>query len=58
MARPDCLEAVLFDFDGTLCDTEVHNLALVREVLVELGAPVSDEELLSIAGGEDRKSVV
>ena len=45
MARPETLGAVLFDFDGTLCDTERHNLALVREVLVELGAPVSDEEL-------------
>ena len=54
MARPETLGAVLFDFDGTLCDTERHNLALVREVLVELDAPVSDEELLSIAGGDDR----
>lgn len=54
MARPETLGAVLFDFDGTLCDTERHNLALVREVLVELGVPVSDEELLSIAGGDDR----
>lgn len=54
MARPDCLEAVLFDFDGTLCDTEVHNLALIRGILHDLGAPVSEAELVALAGSDDR----
>lgn len=54
MTRPDRLEAVLFDFDGTLCDTEGHNLSLVREVLRELGAPITDEELFALAGSDDR----
>lgn len=54
MARPGTLEAVLFDFDGTLCDTEGHNLSLVREVLRELGAPITDDELFALAGSDDR----
>ena len=32
MARPGRIEAVLFDFDGTLCDTESKNLELVDDV--------------------------
>ena len=54
MARPERIDAVLFDFDGTLCDTERHNLVLVREVLGKLGAPIPDEELCALSGGDDR----
>ena len=54
MARPERIDAVLFDFDGTLCDTERHNLVLVREVLARLGAPIPDEELFALSGGDDR----
>ncbi len=54
MARPERIDAVLFDFDGTLCDTERHNLVLVREVLEQLGAPIPDEELYALSGGDDR----
>ena len=54
MARPERIDAVLFDFDGTLCDTERHNLVLVREVLGKLGAPIPDEELYALSGGDDR----
>ena len=54
MARPERIDAVLFDFDGTLCDTERHNLVLVREVLEQLGAPIPDEELFALSGGDDR----
>ena len=54
MARPERIDAVLFDFDGTLCDTERHNLVLVREVLARLGAPIPDEELYALSGGDDR----
>lgn len=54
MARPERIDAVLFDFDGTLCDTERHNLVLVREVLEELGVAIPDGELFALSGGDDR----
>lgn len=54
MARPGRIDAALFDFDGTLCDTERLNLELVREVLEQLGTHVSDEELHALSGGDDR----
>ena len=54
MARPERIDAVLFDFDGTLCDTERHNLALVQEVLERLGVPISEQELHALSGGDDR----
>lgn len=54
MARPGRVDAALFDFDGTLCDTERLNLELVREVLEQLGTHVSDEELHALSGGDDR----
>ena len=41
MTRPSRLEAVLFDFDGTLCNTEVENLRLVQGILRQMGADVS-----------------
>ncbi|MBM6774991.1 HAD family hydrolase [Olsenella profusa] len=55
--RPSSLKAVLFDFDGTLCDTEGHNLALIRGILHAMGAPVTDAELAELAGGDDRVTV-
>lgn len=57
MARPETLEAVLFDFDGTLCNTEVKNLQLVQDVLREMGADVPMSELQVLTGGEDRRTV-
>ena len=54
MARPERIDAVLFDFDGTLCDTERHNLVLVRKVLEQLDVPISEEELHALSGGDDR----
>lgn len=57
MPRPDRIDAVLFDFDGTLCNTEVENLRLVQGVLRQMGAEVSREELEVLTGGEDRVTV-
>ena len=57
MARPESLDAVLFDFDGTLCNTEVENIRLVQDVLRQMGAEVSFEELEVLTGGEDRVTV-
>lgn len=57
MARPSRIDAALFDFDGTLCDTERENIDLVRDILHDLGAPVTDDELTSLCGGDDRVTV-
>lgn len=57
MARPGRIDAVLFDFDGTLCNTEVVNLRLVQGVLRQMGAEVSLGELEVLTGGEDRVTV-
>lgn len=57
MARPERLEAALFDFDGTLCDTEHENLLLVGEILRCMGADVPFEVLQTLSGGEDRVTV-
>lgn len=57
MTRPSRLEAVLFDFDGTLCNTEVENLKLVQGILRQMGADVSMGELEVLTGGEDRVTV-
>lgn len=54
MARPQRLDAVLFDFDNTLCDTESSNLELVDGILRDMGVVLSEVELLSLSGGEDR----
>lgn len=54
MGRPQGLRAALFDFDGTLCDTEGHNLRLVQEVLAGMGAQVPLSVLEGLAGCEDR----
>lgn len=57
MARPARIDAVLFDFDGTLCNTEVENLRLVQDVLRQMGAEVPMAELEVLTGGEDRVTV-
>ena len=57
MTRPSRLEAVLFDFDGTLCNTEIENLKLVQGILRQMGADVSMRELEVLTGGEDRVTV-
>ena len=57
MARPERIDAVLFDFDGTLCNTEVENLRLVQDVLRQMGAEVPMSELEVLTGGEDRVTV-
>lgn len=57
MTRPSRIDAVLFDFDGTLCDTEGKNLELVHDILHQLGAPASMDELTVLCGGDDRLTV-
>ncbi len=57
MGRPERIEVALFDFDGTLCDTEKHNIALIRDVFYDLGVPVTEEDLLGLTGGDDDVTV-
>lgn len=57
MARPEHVAAALFDFDGTLCDTEHLNLLLVGEILHDMGADVPYDVLQTLSGGEDRVTV-
>ena len=57
MTRPERIECVLFDFDGTLCDTEDKNIELVGEILRSMGAPVTNDDLVVLAGGDDRVTV-
>ena len=54
MGRPESVRGVVFDFDGTLCDTEGENVLLCQRVLRELGAEVSVRELeVTLTGGDD-----
>ncbi|HJB48895.1 MAG TPA: HAD family hydrolase [Candidatus Olsenella excrementigallinarum] len=53
MARPSQIRAALFDFDGTLCDTESKNMELARSILLEMGVPVTDEDIQELAGEDD-----
>ena len=53
MARPSQIKAALFDFDGTLCDTESKNMELARSILLDMGVPVTDEDIQELAGEDD-----
>lgn len=52
MARPSTMQAVLFDFDGTLADTEPFTFDGVRSAFSAHGIELSDEELHSIPGSD------
>lgn len=47
--RPD---AVLWDMDGTLVDTEPHWFAAETELMHEHGLPWTDEDSLAVVGGD------
>lgn len=55
--RPSTIDAVLFDFDGTLADTEPLGMELDREALAALGVEVPIEELHALAGTDGTSSV-
>lgn len=54
----DCLEAVLFDFDGTLCDTERLNTELAYRNLRSLGVELSFDEAAALLVGASDDDVV
>lgn len=47
---PDLPEAVLFDLDGTLVDSEAHHRSTFRRAFAELGWPVDDATLALFTG--------
>jgi HAD superfamily hydrolase (TIGR01509 family) len=47
---PDPIQAVIFDMDGTLIDTEAAHRRAFAETGLALGWPLSDELLLSMVG--------
>lgn len=53
MARPQRVSVAMFDFDGTLCDTEGANLLVMQDVLARLGARLPIDELIETVGGND-----
>ena len=50
MARPDDIQGALFDFDGTLADTEVLGFEFDNVVARQLGVELDDADHASIVG--------
>jgi HAD superfamily hydrolase (TIGR01509 family) len=57
MARPERVEAVLFDFDGTLSDTEVFGNGLNKKAFEHFGIEPTQEELFSVVGTDGVESI-
>lgn len=57
MDRPARTLCVLFDFDGTLCDTEPAGVRHIDTVLRSYGVVLSRDELVSLVGHDDRTTI-
>lgn len=57
MDRPIRTLGALFDFDGTLCDTEPAGIRHIDAVLRSYGVVLSDDELVSLVGHDDRMTI-
>jgi HAD superfamily hydrolase (TIGR01509 family) len=57
MGKPADVEAVLFDFDGTLSDTEVFGNELNRQAFEQFGIEPTEEEIFSIVGTDGVESI-
>ncbi len=55
--RPETIEAVCFDFDGTLADTEPLGIELDREAFRSFGLEVPLAEASTVCGTDGRASV-
>lgn len=55
--RPNPLEWVFFDFDGTLADTERLGIELDQEAYRAFGITPTDEEMRSLAGTTGEESI-
>ncbi len=50
---PRTIKAAIFDFDGTICDTESANSRYVQSIMRSYGIELDEDELLSFVGGDD-----
>ena len=57
MPRPTKLDAVIFDFDGVVSDTELPKSRYIASQLAAHGVCLTEEEAFSLCGGDDRKTV-
>lgn len=57
MGYPACVSCALFDFDGTLCDTEPAGIGQIDAVLRSYGVVLGRDELISLAGHDDRVTI-
>ncbi|HIU24297.1 HAD family hydrolase [Olsenella sp. Marseille-QA0557] len=57
MARPENLKGVLFDFDGTLADTEILGFELDQAVAAQYGIRLDEQDLRSLIGTTGLESV-
>jgi HAD superfamily hydrolase (TIGR01509 family) len=57
MRKPTDIQAVLFDFDGTLADTETEYFKVDGETFEKFGTgPISEEDLHTLIGTDGRES--
>ena len=57
LAKPAAPKAALFDFDGTIAETEALSMALVAKVLRSYGIEPMKEELDGMVGNDDAVTV-
>ena len=55
--KPSRIKAALFDFDGTICETEALSSALVAKVFRSYGIEPTEEELWGMVGNDDAVTV-
>ena len=57
LEKPAAPRAALFDFDGTIAETEALSMALVAKVLHSYGIEPTKEELDGMVGNDDAVTV-
>lgn len=61
LSRLAPLEAILFDLDGTLCDSDAVNIHAFREMLLEMGynngVPISEEFFTQNISGKNTEAI-
>ena len=57
LAKPAAPKAALFDFDGTIAETEALSLSLMAKVFRSYGIEPTDDELRSMVGNDDAVTV-
>lgn len=57
MPRPPRIDAVVFDYDGVVADTELPKCVYTQRQLSAVGVRMTLEDALTLAGGDDRKTV-